>query len=109
MNPDHKQIIDYIVASIDLNYLLAESRINNYRIRLETIGDNSKQKKSIPYEYDIAKDIISKFISKNLNKVIQIHQFSKDYHYPLDRKIIIHVPKGIDFQKYSKQSLFFIN
>jgi hypothetical protein len=105
MKQDQIMALDHIVASIDLNYLLAESRINNYRIQLETIDTNTRQKniKYIPYEYDIAKEIISQFISKNLNKVIQIHQFSTEYHYPLNRKIIIHVPRGINFKKSKNQ------
>lgn len=95
-------LIDKIISAIDLNYLIAEAKLNQYHIKLVCgLWNNDIQwtdtYQILPHDFAISKKIINDFVYKNFNNVIKINVYSNDYDCPLDRNIVIHVPKEIDF------------
>lgn len=101
--------IDQIISAIDLNYILAEARREEYSVSL-TCGDfvnnvslvSKKQIKwynnkcNLSYNYELSTGIMYQFISTHEDKIIKINISSVDNIYPLNRNIIIYVP----FKKY---------
>lgn len=73
-----------IIDSIDLNYIIAESSLYKYNIKI--LSKNISI--DLPYNYDIAYNIILNFIQNNKNNLIVINITSNDF-FPLNRNIIL--------------------
>lgn len=75
------------IDNIDLNYIIAESSLYKYNIKIFS----KKNSINLPYNYDIAYHIIMDFIHNNKNDLIIINISSNDF-FPLNRNIILQSP-----------------
>lgn len=99
--------LNFIIQSIDLNYILAEAEKEKYQVSLnsgvfEGIVKWGCNTKTLPYNYNISYGVIEHFLKKNYNKIIKINVLSKDEN-PLDRNIILHVPLNYDINQIKKE------
>lgn len=88
--------IGQIISAIDLNYILAEARKENYEVSLCCGNINDKinwdrKKHYLSFNYEESVRILQHYISLHKNKIIKLN-VSSDSYYPLDRNIIVHVP-----------------
>ncbi len=102
-----KKNIEYLVKSIDLNYILAESRKEKYQVCLFSglIEDNIKWSTEVcylSYNYELSVKLIYRFIVENIDKIIRLNISSNDEIYPLDRNMIIYYNGEIQLDKIKK-------
>lgn len=105
---DLKKKITEIIAAIDLNYILAEAKKENYQVKLicgnlKNYIEWSDDICHLSNNYEISTGILYQFISNHSNKIIKINITSDDYFYPLNRNIIIYVPYEKDLIKIKKE------
>jgi hypothetical protein len=102
-----KKVAD-IIAAIDLNYILAEAKRDQYKISL-MCGDLdanitwSGDISYLSYNYEMASGIIYHFISVHKDKIIKINISSDNDIFPLNKNIIIYVPYEIDLNRVKKE------
>ena len=102
-----KQKVINIIAAIDLNYILAEAKREQYSVNL-ICGDLKNHIKwsstscSLSYNYEISTGMVFQFISVHKDKIIKINVSSDDI-YPLNRNIIMYVPYEIDLEKVKSE------
>jgi hypothetical protein len=99
--------IDFLIKSIDLNYILAESRKERYQIRLfsGSINGNINWSNNVcylSYNYEQSVGLIYWFVSKNVDKIIRLNISSTDHIYPLDRNMIIYYDDKISIDNIKK-------
>ena len=110
-----KKNIKYLVNSIDLNYILAESQKEKYQVRLfsGSIEDNIKWSTEVcylSYNYELSVKLIYRFIVQNIDKIIRLNISSNDEIYPLDRNMIIYYNEKVqlnEIKKYYDSIVFF--
>lgn len=101
------RIVKQILLAIDLNYILAEAKKEQYMVTLsygnlkEDIKWN-RNPRHLSLNYEISKKIIHNFISKHKNNIIKLN-VSSDNFFPLNRNIIIYVPYEIDINKVKQE------
>lgn len=102
------KIITYIISAIDLHYILAEAERENYNVILmkgEIDGDIkwSTDYCQLSYNYEISAAILYKYIVNNLDKIIKLNVTSVCDFYPLNRNMVIYLPKKINVDMIKKE------
>lgn len=106
-----KKRLSEIVSAIDLNYILAEAKQQNYKISLISGFVKNKnqiewyldQTEYLSYNYDLAVGMLFDYLMSNQNRLVRINISSKNSDfYPLNRNIIIHIPSDINSTYISK-------
>ncbi|BCS82941.1 hypothetical protein QLL95_gp1182 [Cotonvirus japonicus] len=91
-------IVNELVNEIDLNYIIAEAERYNYNIMLVhgNLDANicwSENTCHLPYNYELAVNVLYHFIEKNFDKIIKLKVTHKyDDIYGMNRNTIIYVP-----------------
>ena len=106
-----KELLDKIVAAIDLNYILAEAVRYRYTVKLLTgeYADGLKWHQDstliLPLTFELALGKLQTYLNTHIDKLIKISIVSDDVFTPFTRNTIINLPYKFDISKIKKESV----